>query len=91
MNARITKAELIAATERLLTENAQLRQLNAEWAADAARLKRELLKAKGQSSANFGASRAVSAYTDAVRAYCELHGVKSCTKADLVREGLLHA
>jgi len=45
---RKTKQQIIDA---LRIENAQLRQLNAEWAADSARLKRELLKAKDRMAA----------------------------------------
>lgn len=40
--------------EALKLENEQLRRWNAEWAQDSARLKREVLKLKDQSSANYG-------------------------------------
>lgn len=91
----MTKNELVVALMQSRGEAEQLRALNAEWAAESARLKRELLKAKGRSSANYnvmGLRRdQVPGFTDAVSAYCAKHGVRTCTKDELVREGMLPA
>lgn len=75
-------------------ENAQLRKLNAEWATDSARLKRELLKAKSGLSAAVAntAARAHGAVArrDAAIRYCREHNVASVSDA-VLDEVMRHA
>ena len=49
----MARTTLKAQLEAARLENAQLRQLNAEWAAESARLKREIMRLKNQSSARY--------------------------------------
>lgn len=67
-------------------ENRELRQLNAEWAAESARLKRELLKLKGRSSANHRDLPGQS-YREAAIAYCAEHGCANVTLEQLRAAG----
>lgn len=76
---KLTKAQLE-------TENANLRTLCAEWAADAKCMRREILKLKDQSVAR-APNTVVSSERQAAIDYCAKHGVNSVTAAELRREG----
>ena len=84
----MARTTLKAQLEAARLENAQLRQLNAEWAAESARLKRELLKLKDRSSANHRDLPGQS-YREAAIAYCAKHGCANVTLEQLQAAGAL--
>jgi chromosome segregation ATPase len=99
--ARMTRVELGEQNERLAlevviaeekiealkTENEQLRALCSEWASDAKRARREIVKLKDRLSAGYRDMRedrrGVPSIGDVAAMYCERFGVKSVSKAQL--------
>ena len=79
--AKIPKAVLIAMLREVYAENAQLRQLNKEWAIDSKAKAQQILKLKDRAAANFG----VDNFAARCREYCEQNNVRS-VPADVVRE-----
>lgn len=77
-----------AQIEALRTENEQLRAMCSEWASDAKRARRDIVKLKAQRAANHRDMRedhSVPTLGECARLYCEQFGVRSVSAAELRR------